>query len=136
MPAKALLSEAVMLECARGGNRPTAGCVQLVFSDPLQEALRFRSQKTQHPSLLETVGFPGASGGRRLGLGPHAKNGPLCMEKSTNAGGLKGAEKPSPSDLDVAAEQLTWAIPGIHFPRNLNNFGHVANRQPVISANF
>ena len=66
-----------MLDCARGGNRPLLGCAQLVFSDPLQEALRFRSQKSQHPSLLETVGFPGASGGRRLGLGPHVKSGPL-----------------------------------------------------------
>lgn len=77
MPAEGIVVGGWMLERAGGGNCPAVGCVQLVFSDPLQEALRFRSQKTQHPSLLETVGFPRASGGRRLGLGPQVKNGPL-----------------------------------------------------------
>ena len=62
----------------------------------------------------------------------------LCeWKRSTNAGALKGTERPSPSDLDVAAEQLTWDHPqASNFPRKLDNLGHVARRWRVNSANF
>lgn len=40
---------------------------------------------------------------------------------------LKGAERPSPSDLEVVAEQLAWgSSPGSHFPRNLDDLGNTA----------
>lgn len=129
MPAKALLSEAVKPPdswvCSAGVLRSTPGSSEIQVSENSTSfiagdsglAWGFRRKKTRSRSPCEKWSFVHGKEHKRRWL-------------------KKGAERPSPSDLDVAAEQLTWAIPGSHFPRNLNNSGHVANRQPVISANF
>lgn len=41
---------------------------------------------------------------------------PYEWKKNTDAGVLKGAERPSSSDLDIAAEQLTWGHARKSFP--------------------
>lgn len=112
---KALLPEEAMLEFARGGNLQQLGVVGWPFPDPLQEALRFRPKKT----LL----FHRCRQWASLGLrekediwAPKLKMVPYEWKKNTDAGVLKGAERPSSSDLDIAAEQLTWGHARKSFP--------------------
>lgn len=113
----------LMLEFTRGGNLRQLGVVVWLFPDPLQEARRFRLKKTLHPSLLETVGSPGPSRGRRH-LGPHAKNGPLWMEKEHACRCLKGGRKAK----SIWPRHSSWAAdlgpsPGKQFSQEVRQFG-------------
>ena len=62
---------APLLQFVRRGSLPQWDVVGWLFPDTLQGDGRFRLKKTQHPSPLETVDFPGPSRGRRYSGHPH-----------------------------------------------------------------
>lgn len=124
---KVLLPAAVILSFARRGSFQHLGVVGWLFPD--------RSRKLEYSGLRKLYIFYHWRQWAPLGLpetehilGPHAKNGPLWIEKEDGCKDLKGGGKANsiwPRGGGCAVG--LWSSPGSHFPRKWDD---LENRAP------